>query len=126
LLVNRSNIKSLTDAAELRQSPEILADQHARPSQIVKALHDRTETALLAVWLVTDDAIVKSHLANYMRHWRHVRSSIDGNTLQEMGLPPGPEYRVILSRLLTARLDGEINSREEEHQLALRLVQELS
>lgn len=126
LLVNRTNIKSLTDASELRQSPDVLAQPDARPSQIVRKLDECSVTALLTVWLVTDDDNTRECIRRYLQEWRHVRTAVDGNTLREMGLPPGPEYRVILERLLAARLDGEIVDDRSEYDLAKTLVRELS
>ncbi|MDP8235324.1 MAG: hypothetical protein P9M08_02970 [Candidatus Erginobacter occultus] len=45
-----------------------------------------------------------------------------GRDLESLGLPPSPAYRPILEELLAARLDGRISSREEELDLARRLI----
>jgi tRNA nucleotidyltransferase (CCA-adding enzyme) len=37
-------------------------------------------------------------------------------------LPPGPRYRQILEELLDARLNGRVETREEETLLARRLI----
>jgi tRNA nucleotidyltransferase (CCA-adding enzyme) len=39
-----------------------------------------------------------------------------------MGLRPGPEFSRIMDRLLTARLDGEVGSDDEERALAVELI----
>jgi hypothetical protein len=39
-----------------------------------------------------------------------------------MGIPRGPRYGEILSRLRAARLDGEIHSREEETAMVERML----
>ena len=45
-----------------------------------------------------------------------------GADLSAMGLKPGPQYKQILSRLMDARLNGEVTSDAEERAMAARLV----
>ena len=42
--------------------------------------------------------------------------------MKTLGLPPGPRYRLILDELLNARLNGRVESREDELALARQLV----
>jgi hypothetical protein len=37
-------------------------------------------------------------------------------------LRPGPQFRLVLDRLLAARLDGEVSSEDEERVLAAELI----
>jgi hypothetical protein len=39
-----------------------------------------------------------------------------------MGLLPGPQFRLVMERLLAARLDGEIDSDDAERTLAAELI----
>ena len=65
---------------------------------------------------------VRRHVSLYITHLRHVRCELDGNSLRELGLTPGPHFGPIMKRLLSARLDGEVTSIEEERSLALSLI----
>jgi poly(A) polymerase len=38
---------------------------------------------------------------------------LTGNDLQASGIPPGPQYRMLLDRIRVAQLDGEIRTKEE-------------
>ncbi|MBT5875040.1 MAG: CCA tRNA nucleotidyltransferase [Candidatus Latescibacteria bacterium] len=58
---------------------------------------------------------------NYYLRDRHVRTEIDGHTLESLGIPNGPIYRVILDAVLSARLDGDINDEESEVIRALQI-----
>jgi len=46
----------------------------------------------------------------------------NGNTLRDMGLPPGPRYSIILKRLRDAWLDGEVTNPAEEKNLLQALL----
>ncbi len=49
---------------------------------------------------------------------------LDGDDLCGLGLEPGPLFRRVKERLLQARLDGEVTSRDEEKTVALSLVRQ--
>jgi tRNA nucleotidyltransferase/poly(A) polymerase len=46
---------------------------------------------------------------------------ITGDDLKQLGMPPGPAYRLVLDAVRDAQLDGQITTREEALALALRL-----
>jgi tRNA nucleotidyltransferase (CCA-adding enzyme) len=58
----------------------------------------------------------------YLTRLRLVRCSLDGADLKALGLRPGPDFGRIMDRLLAARLDGEVNSDDEERALATELI----
>jgi tRNA nucleotidyltransferase (CCA-adding enzyme) len=77
---------------------------------------------LLYLGARTSNEQVRRHVSLYITHLRHVRCELDGNSLRELGLTPGPHFGPIMKRLLSARLDGEVTSIEEERSLALSLI----
>ncbi len=127
LLFGASMTHSLTDAAQLFQKPESLADSAAPPSQITaymenKILDARGDTALLAAWIAHTDTTIRENIARYAGIWRHIKPATTGNTLQSMGLKPGKCYSVILNRLRLARLDGIVTTDAEETALLQDLI----
>jgi tRNA nucleotidyltransferase (CCA-adding enzyme) len=80
--------------------------------------------SIYAAWIVTQDLQVKETLNQSLTEWRHVKPYTTGYNLQERGLPPGPRYKEILSRLRAAWLDAEINSEEGEVVLLGKLIAE--
>lgn len=96
------------------------------PSEVVKALEERSVETLIAVYLGAADRVhLRERIDQYLRAWRHVKPFADGDTLRALGLPPGPSYRRILWRLRAAWLDGEIDSADEERAFLERLVEEV-
>ena len=60
-------------------------------------------------------------IERYLAEWRGVKTAVTGDTLKKMGLKPGPQFGVLLEKLLAARLDGHVASEAEE----LALLDEL-
>ncbi len=122
LLFGRKMSDSLQQASELVQHADLFARPEMRPSVIVNRLDNVSEMALLAAWYVKADLQVRDYLQQFWSKWRQVHPISTGDTLQLMGLKAGPCYRVILTRLRQAWLDGMVNSEMEERQLLDRLI----
>ena len=50
----------------------------------------------------------------YLPHLRNVTVTLTGDDLKQMGIPPGPRYKKILTELLDAKLDGEVMTHDDE------------
>ena len=57
---------------------------------------------------------VKRAISHYVTKLRHVTISVTGKDLMERGLKPGPVYRDIMQTVLNAKLNGELQTREDE------------
>ena len=77
----------------------------------------RTESLLYMVALTRDDAVRKAISNFYTRH-RYVGPGIRGRDLKAVGIPPGPVYSEILNRIIDQKLDGRLESRQEEIEFA--------
>jgi tRNA nucleotidyltransferase (CCA-adding enzyme) len=116
LLVNRldfSNEMSLAvwAASQLKRGlPHLMG---STPSVWTYALEKLPLLSIYAVYLIArEDALL-----SYISLWRHVKPHTTGNDLKARGLPPGPRYGEILTRLRAAWLDGEITDKEQEVRL---------
>jgi tRNA nucleotidyltransferase (CCA-adding enzyme) len=61
-------------------------------------------------------------VSHYLTHLTDVTIQLSGEDLLAMGVAPGPAIRILKERLLAARLDGEVHTRDEELELARRLI----
>lgn len=50
----------------------------------------------------------------YLSLWRFIKPDITGNDLKKLGIIPGPQYRIILEDILKQKLDGNIQTKEEQ------------
>jgi tRNA nucleotidyltransferase (CCA-adding enzyme) len=96
--------------AAVRLKNEIPRLANSRPSVWTARLDKTPLMAIHAVWLVTNEPALKE----FNMKWRHIKPQTTGDTLKAMGIPPGPRYREILSRLRAAWLDGEVKDAKEE------------
>jgi len=85
----------------------------AKPSVVTTRLDKVPLLAICAASLAANDP-ARILLQKYLSDWRHVKVKTTGRDLIKRGLPPGPAYQVILSRLRVAWLDGELKTNEDE------------
>lgn len=71
----------------------------------------------LSMMASTTSADVKKFISLYITQLQNVRSILNGKDLQRLGVPAGPRIRELLDILLTARLNNEVQSREDEERL---------
>ncbi len=95
------------------------------PSAFSKMLEGVSIHSIYAAYCLAGDDQFRQKLDNYVLTWRKISPTIDGNHLREMGVPPGPVYARILSRLREAWLDGEVTSKDEEGDLLDALLKSI-
>jgi tRNA nucleotidyltransferase (CCA-adding enzyme) len=96
------------------------------PSDAVARLEDAGEESLVAVWLaLADSPQAREIVTSYLVTWRRVTPVSDGQSLRELGLPPGPAYSRILSALRAAWLDGQLENSDQERELLRTLLAEM-
>jgi len=69
------------------------------PSALAGFLRPFGDAARLVAQVASENRAVVEALQRYQHDLRWVEPLIDGNTLQQMNVPPGPIYRQILSTL---------------------------
>ena len=95
-----------------------LPERWIQPSDVVKTLqHYKERVLVLGLVVVGTDSEPGGQIRRYFKEWRHVRPSLNGNDLLDMGLEAGPEVGRLLNILLEARLDGKLPDRAAEVRL---------
>jgi len=92
------------------------------PSQVYGVL--RGAGLPFAVWtmIACHDPVVRDKLKLYLTRLRGVRLRVRGRDLVARGAPPGPGVAKALEKTLLAAMDGQLQSREEELDFALRCL----
>jgi len=108
----------------LQENSERLREPQQPPSRIVAILDNVLPLAIALYCALEVDPALTQVLRRYVTEWRHIHPSLKGPDLMAMGIPRGPLYSKIFSRLHAARLDGEIKTREEEIQVAQQIATE--
>jgi tRNA nucleotidyltransferase (CCA-adding enzyme) len=102
-----------------QQSPDL---RGAQASKLTEMLIGVPALSIYAVYLASDDALVKEQLFRYITTLQGIKPTVSGDDLRARGLPPGPQYRRILDELRKAWLDGKVSRREDELELLEKLI----
>lgn len=112
----------LLGGARLRRMQDELGSDSS-PSSYTEVMDAVPEASLAVAWIgMADDETGQVAIDRYLREWRWLQPTTDGHTLQQLGLPAGPVYQRILSRLRAAWLNGEVESVDQERGLLEKLV----
>ena len=82
------------------------------------------EALLLTCALTYDSQSCKNHFNLFWSRLQRVKVEAKGADLIQAGMRPGPAFARIFARLLDARLDGQVATKEEEVALAKRIWDE--
>jgi tRNA nucleotidyltransferase (CCA-adding enzyme) len=121
LVYPRNIAEQILAAGEVWQALQGL--QGLSPSQITAKLDPKPQLAILAAYLASEDPASRELLERYYQEWRDLEPTLSGHDLRAIGLPPGPEYQQILSRLRQAWLDGEVTNPDQEEELLESLLE---
>ncbi|HBY07023.1 MAG TPA: hypothetical protein DEH22_04290 [Chloroflexi bacterium] len=120
LRVTRTIAETVQNACELWQSLPVL--EGLPPSEIVAQLDKVTPAAIYAVYCASENQTLRENILKYITIWRYIEPQTSGHDLRARGLPPGPHYKQILTRLRQAWLDKKVTSAAEETALLDQLI----
>ncbi len=86
----------------------------AKNSAVFNLLTGFKTELILAMMAMTQSETVKRSISHYFTHLRFTKPQIKGEELMRMGYSPGPIYREILTAIQNGRLNGEINTKDDE------------
>lgn len=81
-----------------------------------------TESILMAL-AVTQDETIKYYIEKYLNELQFETICTTGKTLIEKGFQPGPEFGYILRDILKEKINGNINSKEDEELFLSKISQ---
>jgi tRNA nucleotidyltransferase (CCA-adding enzyme) len=94
-------------------------------NDIYVSLKDLPVELLLYLMAKSGNEEVKKSISLYFTQLQNIRTHITGEDLKQMGVPPGIKFRKILDGVLSARLNRQVESRDEELALARKLLKDL-
>ncbi|MBI1921072.1 MAG: CBS domain-containing protein [Geobacter sp.] len=97
---------------------EIGRGREIRKSEVYRWMLGMAVEVLLYTMAKTDDEEVKKHISLYFTHLQGVHRRIGGEELKRLGVPRGPLFGKILDEVLSACLDGEAVTLEDELRIA--------
>ncbi len=106
------------DLVHARNALKVLSTSRVqRPSEIFALLKGLPLEILLHLIAVARNGNAQQNVSRFITEFKDARPLLTGRDLKAMGLEPGPVFRTVLDRLLAARLDGKVRTREDEIEL---------
>ena len=106
--------RAMTDAARLASRREVLAAPALRNSEVYAALSPYVREAVLACRFTAGDGIMAERIDDFTGRLADVRPVLSGDDVVALGVEPGPRVGQLLAELLRARLDGEVETKQDE------------
>ena len=110
------------DVATVRTRLPELGDENVTRSRVYQLLHGLHLNAVESCAMATNDAMMARWLRLYLDELRNVRPLLNGEDLMALGVREGPEVGMLLTKLLDAKLDGLVESVEDEEELVRRAL----
>jgi tRNA nucleotidyltransferase (CCA-adding enzyme) len=118
LKLPKQRAKLVRDTISLRENESELKNTVSTPSKLVASLDGVDPEAVGAVAILTDAPRVRQGLDRYIAEFRTVSPRLTGEDLLAMRVIQGPEIGELLARLLDARLDGLVETVDDEREMA--------
>jgi tRNA nucleotidyltransferase (CCA-adding enzyme) len=122
LKIFRDDLTLLYQVLYLQEHAEALDQPDLLNREIYALLRHSSTPALMIEWLCSDSPRVRERLWCYETELRHIQPIVDGAYLMSLGLKPSPLFSRLLHAVRNARLDGEIQTAEEEKALIAKLL----
>ncbi|MCY4527501.1 MAG: hypothetical protein OXD46_00515 [Chloroflexi bacterium] len=130
-IVERLNLNAdwarlVRDVATVRERLRELEDEDLTRSRVYRLLHGLHENAIESCAMAERNRKAKGWLRLYLDELQHMRPLLTGSDLMALGVKEGPAVGQLLTELLDARLDGLVESVEDEEELVRRALSDLS
>ena len=113
--------RAMRDTLGIKDRLPLLDKLSLKPSEVYYLLRNYEPLSIQANTIASESATIRRHLQLFLVKLRYVRTSLDGEELERLGISAGPEMGKVLRILHKAKLDGEVKTRTDERNLALSL-----
>ncbi|HPI02745.1 MAG TPA: CBS domain-containing protein [Candidatus Goldiibacteriota bacterium] len=128
LLVDKLKFKSEWRAAVISGKDDLdkvfkgLHKKAAENSEIYFLLNGYPEETLYYFMAACDSDYVKNRIENYLHNLKNIKPEISGSDLKQMNIKTGPEYGKVIAKVLEAKLNGKLKSKQDELDYVKKLV----
>lgn len=99
-----------------------LSQDKIKPSKIFKIFEPLSYETIIFVKAKYENRYIKRHIEDFLKNYNTIRLGVSGKDILRLGINPGPDYQKILYKVLNAKLNGFVKTKEEELALIKRLV----
>lgn len=101
-----------------------LANPDTKPSGIYSLLEPLSYEAIILLKSKYKNHFIQKHISDFFQHYNGARIHIRGEDLHNQGILPGPHYQKIFQRVLHAKLNGLVKTKDDELGLVNKIVKD--
>ena len=116
---------AMRDTTKIRDRIDLLGGLPTGKSGIYRMLDGYSLPAIRINKLAADSPVVKRRLRLFLNRLHCIKPLLSGEELMRLGVPAGPELGWLLQKLLDAKLDGNLKTKEEEEKLVKRWMKKI-
>jgi tRNA nucleotidyltransferase (CCA-adding enzyme) len=121
-LISRLNLpkalaQTLRDTIAVKNKMRSLTVPALSPSNIYRLLDGYSSQALVANSLATESPVASQNIRLFLKKLKDIKISLTGEDLIKMGVAQGPPIGEVLELLKQAKLNGKINTRQDEEEM---------
>ncbi|WP_319543979.1 CBS domain-containing protein [uncultured Pseudodesulfovibrio sp.] len=90
-------------------------------SRLYSILHPIPVEGIMFLMARSKKEHIRRNISQYLARLRYIEIEVDGKDLLELGIEPGPVYTHILDKLMLARIDGRVETRKEQLEMAKKV-----
>ena len=94
-----------------------LKQKDFKPSEIFKLLDPLSYEAIILLKAKHRNRLTKKRIEDFFEIYNEMKICVSGKDLHALGVAPGPFYKKIFTKVLNAKLNGVVKTREEELEL---------
>jgi len=99
-----------------------LSRDKIKPSKIFDLLEPLSYELILLLKAKSKNVYVQEHIEDFFEIYNGMRIQTCGDDLHRLGIRPGPQYQKIFLRVLKAKLNGLVETKEEELALINKMI----
>jgi tRNA nucleotidyltransferase (CCA-adding enzyme) len=99
-----------------------LSKRQINPFRLFEILEPLSYEVIILVMARQRNNNLKKNISAFLKFYNGLRIHISGMDLRKLGVSPGPGYQKIFRKVLEARLNGRVSTREEEILLAEKII----
>ncbi|SJZ62872.1 CBS domain-containing protein [Selenihalanaerobacter shriftii] len=107
--------KAIFVKEEVKEILNLLLQSRLQSTIVYHKLNDLSIEEMAYLALITDQPEVKEWIKDYLVKLRRIELEVTGKDIIELGHDPGPCFRRVLSKVKDKKLNGELDSYDDEY-----------
>jgi len=99
-----------------------LSRKEIKPSRIFHLLDPLSYEVILLLKAKYKNRDLNKNIEDFLEIYNFIRISVTGHDLYRLGIEPGPYYQKIFAKVLKAKLDGKVSTKEQELELINKFI----